>query len=83
MADRDVADILTGRMTVSLEDGDLVTDAVLICRISPAEPDGESRVGIAITTGTAWLDQFGLIKAADNILSFAAWRETDEDGDGP
>lgn len=78
MAERDLAEILSGRnATLEMEDGDMVTDAVVLCRISGA--NGETRIGMSITEGTSWLDQFGMVKAAGNILDFAAWTDEDDD----
>lgn len=82
MTEYDAAEILAGRgATLDLDDGDVVTDVVIVCRISNAAAgdavDTASRVVLGCTGGTEWLDRFALIKAADNILSFAAWRRED------
>jgi hypothetical protein len=81
VADQDIAEILAGRgCTLDLDDGDMVTDAVVLARVSKGD-DGSTVIVMGSTEGTAWLDQFGLVKAADNILSFAAWREDRSDDD--
>jgi hypothetical protein len=77
MAEQDIANLLAGRgATIDLNDGDIVADAVILMRVSNAE--GGSSLGLATTEGTSWLDQFGLVKAADNMLSSADWRGEDD-----
>lgn len=83
MTEHDAAVVLADLgATLELDAGDMITDAVIVCRVArPAEDsEGSSRVVMGCTAGTEWLDQFALIKAADNILSFAAWRE-DQSGE--
>lgn len=76
--ERDIAELLVGRgATIDLADGDIVTDMIVLCRVSRV--DGTTSLGIAFTEGTSWLDQFGLVKAADNILSQGDWRTDDGD----
>lgn len=78
MADQDITEILAGRgCTLDLDDGDMVTDAIVLCRVSNAE--GGTSLGIALTEGTSWFDQFGLVKAAENMLDQGEWRSTDDD----
>jgi hypothetical protein len=71
-----MADLLTGRgVTIELDQGDMITDVVVLARIS--RTDGSTTLGLAISEGTSWLDQYGLVKAAGNVLDSAGWDSDD------
>jgi hypothetical protein len=55
---------LVERMNIrlDLEDDDLVTDMVLICKIAGA--DGTTSLGLTTSEGLSWIDELGLLQAA-------------------
>lgn len=69
MSDRPVGDILDGLgVTLDLDDGDLVVSAVVIAKII-GESQREPAVAIGVDESCTWLDQFALVKRADQIVS--------------
>jgi cobalamin biosynthesis protein CbiD len=52
---------------LDLDDGDLVSDAVLIAKVH--KPDGGVRVIMRASEGTDWVTQRGLIAVANDVDS--------------
>lgn len=68
MAKTDIAEIIAGRgVTLDLDEGDVVTEVVVLCRVEQRE--GETTLGVAVAEGTSWIDQVGLVRAADSLLA--------------
>lgn len=71
-------------VVAELEDDDLVSDAVVLLRTTPAE--GPGGVTIAASDGLNWVDQIGLIRSSQVIVEAAETaryynRFNDEDDD--
>lgn len=67
MADQQAGPILDGLgITLSLEDGDLIASALVLAKVVKA--DGQVALLIEDSEGMSWLDQLGLVSAADAII---------------
>lgn len=69
-------------VTLTLEDDDLVTDAVLIAKV--VEADGTERLALTWSDGMSWVTRYGLLTAAvaiDNPLTPLNARDCDGDND--
>lgn len=53
-------------VTLDLEDGDLVASAVLLAKV--VDENGNVSVGIGPSDGCSWLEQLGLVSAADSLV---------------
>lgn len=49
---------------LDLEDGDLVTDAIVLCKVSTAE--GETRMISSTSQGTDWITVRGMLAIAES-----------------
>lgn len=79
MDEKLLGDILDGLdVRGQIETGDLVSDAVVVLKCI----DVDGRVGLTIATskGLSWVDQIGLVSAADMILRTADYRTRGDDG---
>lgn len=54
-------------LTLDIQDGDMVTDAVLVMKVHQA--DGQIVVACRQTEGTDWITARGLIAAAEDVES--------------
>lgn len=66
-------------ITLDLDEGALVCDAVLIAKI--VNRDGSVHVAISDSTSMDWLTQYALVKAADRILDTQQFTTVGEDDD--
>jgi hypothetical protein len=67
MADRKAGELLDALdVTLDLEDGDMVTDAVVLAKCVTA--DGQVNLLIGKSDATSWLEQLGLVYAAADII---------------
>lgn len=64
-------------ITLDLDEGSLVSDAVLIAKV--IGPDGTSAVAISDNPAMDWLTQYALIKAADRIIDTQQFLTVGED----
>lgn len=62
---------------IDLEDDDLVSGVVLLAKVIAA--DGEVSLTIGASDGMSWLDQLGLIAAADAVCREGGFRHKDDD----
>ena len=79
MATEKLGAILDGLdITLNLADGDLIASAVVIAKV--IDRDGEVSLGVANSTGCSWIEQLGLVVAAENVLraSSPVLREDDD-----
>lgn len=77
MADQQIGQLLdTLGVTADLDDGDLVTDALVILKI--LQPDGSIALSIGATDTRDWINQTGLLRAAIDI-SEGNIRRADDD----
>ncbi|MGW9245738.1 hypothetical protein [Streptomyces badius] len=78
MADQQIGQLLdTLGVTADLDDGDLVTDALVILKI--LQPDGSIALSIAATDTRDWINQTGLLRAAIDISESRIRRDEDDD----
>lgn len=77
MADRQIGQLLDSlNVTADLDDGDLVTDALVILKI--LQPDGSIAMSIGSTDTRDWVNQTGLLRAAVDY-SESHYRRSDDD----
>lgn len=77
MADQQIGQLLdTLGVTADLDDGDLVTDALVILKV--LQPDGSIALSIGATDTRDWINQTGLLRAAIDI-SEGNIRRADDD----
>lgn len=77
MPDQPIGQLLdTLGVTAELDDGDLVTDALVILKI--LQPDGSIALSIGATDTRDWINQTGLLRAAIDI-SEGNIRRSDDD----
>ncbi len=78
MTDQPIGPVLDGLgVTIDLADGDLVSDAVVIAKVVSA--DGDVTVALSSSESMSWLDQFGLISAANAVVSRERFETRDTD----
>ena len=77
MADQQIGQLLdTLGVTADLDDGDLVTDALVILKV--LQPDGSIALSIGATDTRDWINQTGLLRSAIDI-SEGNIRRADDD----
>lgn len=65
-------------VTVTLAEGDLISSAVVICKVINSE--GEVSLCISDSEGLSWVDQIGLVHAAIDIIGGGRYeRRFDDD----
>jgi hypothetical protein len=62
-----------------LEDGDLISDAIVISKVVDA--NGHLSLGIAVSESCSWIDQLGMLTAASDIIRNGGYRQCDHDDD--
>jgi len=62
-------------VTLDLDEGDMVTDVILIAKI--ITPDGQPGIAIGNSEGMDWLTQFGVASAGYEYIRNVAWRGND------
>ena len=68
MPDQPIGPILDGLgATINLADGDLVEHAVVLVKVHRA--DGSVSVALSDSAGMSWLEQLGLVAAAQRIVN--------------
>ncbi len=78
MTDQPAGPIIDGLgVTIDLSDGDLVSDAVVIAKVVTA--DGGVTVALSSSESMSWLDQFGLIAAANRVVVSTHFETRDDD----
>ncbi len=78
MTDQPSGPILDGLgVTIDLSDGDLVSDAVVIAKV--VTEDGSVTVSLSSSESMSWLDQFGLIAAANQVVVSTHFETRDDD----
>jgi hypothetical protein len=76
VADRQVGELLDSLgTTLDIDDGDMVTDAIVIAKI--VLPDGRVSLGIGKSESTTWLEQLGLVYAAADIIRQSGYHQED------
>lgn len=63
-------------ITLELDDGDLVASAVVLAKVVTA--DGRTTLLIEDSEGMSWLDQLGMVAAADSIIRTGGFDEDEE-----
>ncbi|MEU5946300.1 hypothetical protein ABZ793_12150 [Micromonospora sp. NPDC047465] len=67
MAEQPAGPILDGLgITLNLDDGDLVASAMVVAKV--IREDGQATLLIEDSEGMTWLDQYGLIAAASDLI---------------
>ncbi|MDQ0791978.1 hypothetical protein [Streptomyces sp. B1I3] len=78
MADQQIGQLLDSLgVTADLDDGDYVTDALVILKV--LQPDGSIALSIGATDTRDWINQTGLLRSAIDI-SEGNIRRADDDG---
>lgn len=71
MSEQPAGPVLDGLgVTLELEAGDLVASALVLAKVVTA--NGQTQLLIADSEGMSWLDQLGLVAAADAIIRTGA-----------
>jgi hypothetical protein len=79
MAEKKIGELLDSlNTTLELDDGDMVTDVVIIAKI--VLPDGAVSLGIGQSETTTWLDQLGLVHGAIGVIRQGRFTQGDDDG---
>lgn len=77
---RPAADVLASQgVTLALEDGDLVSGAVVIART--VGEDGQVALTIGTSDGLSWIDQLGMLHAALDIARPDTYDTSDDEDD--
>lgn len=67
MAVEKIGSILDGLdITLDLAEGDLIASAVVLVKV--VDRNGGVSLGIANSTGCSWIEQLGLVAAADHVI---------------
>ncbi|MEV6854705.1 hypothetical protein AB0M89_12960 [Streptomyces microflavus] len=78
MSDQQIGQLLdTLGVTADLDDGDLVTDALVILKV--LQPDGSIALSIGATDTRDWINQAGLLRSAIDISEGRIRRDEDDD----
>jgi len=64
-------------VTMILDEGDMVTDVVVIMKV--LEPDGSVNIGITKSEGTDWITKLGLLDAANRLEGSRLHRAAESD----
>lgn len=76
MSDQKVGDILDGLgVTLDLDDGDLVSSAVVVLKVVP--PDGSPVLRMVRDAGSDWVTEYALVGNAWDIVRRAKFIEED------
>lgn len=76
MADRKTGELLDAlNVTLDIDDGDMVTDVVILAKNVMA--DGEVSLIIGKSEATSWLEQLGLVYAASDIIRQGGYQDPD------
>ena len=74
MAARKAGELIDAlNVTLDIQDGDMVTDVVVLMKNVLA--DGAVSVVVATSEATSWLEQLGLITAASDIIRQGRYEE--------
>ena len=73
-----IADLNQLKIEANLEDGDLITDAILLMRVARVDKDGSALV-IASTPGVDWITQLGMVEAARTIMHDTSGDDDDDE----
>lgn len=78
MAQSDIADAIRPlEITWEHEDGDLLTDVVIVARIS--RPDGATSVLYECSRGTDVVTRMGLLRCGQQIEDQSTWSQPDDE----
>jgi acyl-CoA hydrolase len=78
MAEQPIGPILDGLgVTIDLDDGELVETALVVTKLVNA--DGQVLLGLYGPDGMSWLEKLGLIEAAKQRVTSAAWSDRNDD----
>lgn len=77
MADQPIGPILDGLgVTIDLDDGDLIESALVLAK--HVDADGLVSLSLASSDGMSWLEQLGLLAAAQQIVNSQHWDHPDD-----
>lgn len=77
MPEQPIGPVLDGLgVTMSLDDGDLIESALVLAK--HVDSDGIVSVTLASSEGMSWLEQLGLIAAAQQVVNQQQWDHPDE-----
>lgn len=78
MSEQPAGPILDGLgITIDLADGDLIASAVVLAKVIGA--DGQVSIYIGDSEGLSWIEQMGLLAAAQNVIQQTSYEHRDED----
>lgn len=66
-------------ITLDLDEGSLVSDAILIAKV--INPEGEPGIAISESEALDWITQYALIKAAERIIDAQQFLVVGDDDD--
>jgi hypothetical protein len=68
VTDQRIGPILDGlRMTLELDEGDLVASAFVLAKV--VDKDGDVSLALASSEGLSWIEQNGLLTSAQQIIN--------------
>lgn len=78
MTDQQIGPVLDGLgVTLDLDDGDLVASALVLAKV--VGKDGEVSLFVGESDGLSWLDQIGLVTAAQQVIQQTQFAPREED----
>lgn len=77
MTDQMIGDVLDGLgITLDLDDGDLVASALVLAKV--VGEDGEVSLFVGQSDGLSWLEQIGLVTAAQQVIQQTQFAPRDD-----
>ena len=67
-------------VTLDFDDGDMITDVVVL--VKNVQADGAVCLGIGKSESTSWLEQLGLVYAAADVIRQGEFSPRDDQGGG-
>lgn len=78
MAEQKIGPVLDGLgVTLDMEDDDLIASAVVLAKV--VDNDGQVALYIGVSHGLSWIDQLGLLAAAQQVSQQTTIGPRDED----
>lgn len=77
MSEQKIGPILDGLgVTLDLDDGDLIASVIVLAKVVDA--DGLVSLYVGDSEGLSWIDQMGLLAAAQNVVQAVPFRSTED-----
>lgn len=77
MTQQQIGPVLDGLgVTIDLDEGDLVASSMVLSKVVDA--DGDVSLHITYSDGLSWIDQMGLLAAAQNLVQQVPFRAPED-----